>query len=146
MPVRFSPPEEIIWSKAFIMERDRYDGADIAHILRVCGKDLDWSRLLRRFGPYWHVLFSHLILFGFIYPDQQLQIPNWVMDELLNRLQNVINSPLSIDRFCQGTLLSAVQYRIDIKFWGYRDARLIPRGNMTSEEIAHWSGAFDENK
>jgi len=42
----------MIWSKAFIMERDRYDGADIAHIIRTCGKGLDWSRLLHRFGSH----------------------------------------------------------------------------------------------
>jgi hypothetical protein len=28
IPVRLCPPEEMIWSKAFIMERERYDGAD----------------------------------------------------------------------------------------------------------------------
>ncbi|MGE5444195.1 MAG: hypothetical protein ACM3SR_06260 [Ignavibacteriales bacterium] len=146
MPVRLIPLEEMIWSKAFIMERERYDGADIAHILRACSKGLDWSRLLGRFGSYWRVLFSHLILFGFIYPDEQLQIPSWVMDELLSCLQNEINNPLSINRICQGTLLSVVQYRIDIECWEYRDARLIPRGNMTSEEIAHWTRAFEEDK
>ena len=29
--------EEMIWSKAFIMERERYDGADIAHLILACG-------------------------------------------------------------------------------------------------------------
>lgn len=31
--VRMVPLEEMIWSKAFVMERDRYDGADVAHLL-----------------------------------------------------------------------------------------------------------------
>jgi hypothetical protein len=61
-------------------------------------------------------------------------------------VQNEINNHLSVDRICQGTLLSVVQYRIDIECWGYRDARLIPRGNMRSEEIAHWTDAFKEDK
>ena len=26
--------EESLWQKAFIMERERYDGADVAHLLR----------------------------------------------------------------------------------------------------------------
>ena len=39
-PARLVPAEEIIWTKAFIMERERYDGADVAHILRACA-DLD---------------------------------------------------------------------------------------------------------
>jgi hypothetical protein len=58
--------EETIWSKAFVMERERYDGADIAHLLRASAERLDWHRLLERFDAHWPVLLSHLILFGFI--------------------------------------------------------------------------------
>lgn len=50
--VRLVPPEEMIWSKAFVMERERYDGGDVAHLLRGCGKTLDWSRLLKRFNGH----------------------------------------------------------------------------------------------
>src|SRR5258708_27357323 len=32
VPVRLCPPEEVIWSKAFVTERERYDGADIMHV------------------------------------------------------------------------------------------------------------------
>src|SRR5947209_7715523 len=39
------PAEELIWSKAMVMERNRFDGADIAHILHARGRQLDWSRL-----------------------------------------------------------------------------------------------------
>ena len=35
-PVKLVPAEEMIWSKAMIMERERYDGADVAHLLRHC--------------------------------------------------------------------------------------------------------------
>ena len=31
--VLVAPPEESIWSKAFVMERERFDGADVAHII-----------------------------------------------------------------------------------------------------------------
>jgi hypothetical protein len=34
--VNFCPPEEMIWAKAFVMERERYDGADVAHLIRAC--------------------------------------------------------------------------------------------------------------
>ena len=80
--VRLSPVEEMIWSKAFIQERERFDGADVLHLLRETGPSLDWPRLLMRFGDYWRVLLSHLILFGFAYPDRRQNIPSWVMDEL----------------------------------------------------------------
>src|SRR5438270_3674228 len=40
-PVRLVPVEEMIWQKTFIQERERYDGADIAHLLLARGRDLD---------------------------------------------------------------------------------------------------------
>ena len=86
IPVRLCPPEEIIWSKAYIMERERFDGADIAHLIRKSGREFDWHRLLRRFGADWRVLFSHLILFGFIYPGERDIVPAWILRELSDRL------------------------------------------------------------
>jgi hypothetical protein len=32
------------------MERERFDGADVAHIILAYGDRLDWRRLLERFG------------------------------------------------------------------------------------------------
>lgn len=55
------------------------------------------------------------------------------------------NSPPA-DRVCKGTLLSRTQYLVDIECWGYEDARLIPRGNLTREEIAHWTEAGKEEE
>ena len=52
VPVHLAAAEEMIWSKAFVMERERYDGADILHILRKSAREVDWVRLLRRFGPH----------------------------------------------------------------------------------------------
>ena len=46
VPVRLCPAEEMIWSKAFIQERERFDGADVLHLLRELGPSLDWPRLL----------------------------------------------------------------------------------------------------
>ena len=43
-------PEEMIWMRAYIMERERFDRADIAHILRCYIAELDWWHLVRRFG------------------------------------------------------------------------------------------------
>src|SRR5262245_46506534 len=69
LPVALCPVEEMIWSKSYVLERDRYDGADIAHLLRARGEGLDWERLYRVFGEHWHVLFRHLMLFRFSYPS-----------------------------------------------------------------------------
>jgi hypothetical protein len=137
MPLRICPAEEIIWSKATIMGHERYDGADIAHLLHAQGQSLDWQRLLDRFGPHWRVLFSHLILFGYIYPAERSQIPDWVMDQLMSTLRREMSRPCPTERVCQGTILSWDQYLVDIEQGSYRDSRLIPQGMLTAEDIAH---------
>jgi hypothetical protein len=142
IPVRLCPPEEIIWSKAYIMERERFDGADIAHLIRKSGRDFDWHRLLRRFGADWRVLLAHLVMFGFIYPGERDVVPSWILRELSDRLRREGEAPLPEEKICQGTLLSREQYLVDIGLWGYEDARLAPRGMMTAEEIAHWTAAI----
>jgi hypothetical protein len=144
--VRFCPLEELIWSKAFINERERYDGADIAHLLRAHGASLAWPRLLQRFAAHWRVLLSHLILFGFIYPDERAAIPHWVMQDLLSRLRTDLGDTSLPERLCQGTLLSREQYLVDIMRWGYHDARLPPQGTMTKEQIDHWTAAIDDKR
>jgi hypothetical protein len=125
LSVQLCPAEETIWSKAFVMERERYDGADIAHLIRAYGERLDWSRLLERFAAHWRVLLSHLILFGYIYPSERACIPSSVMDTLLDRVRCESQSPRTVGRLCRGTLLSRVQYAIDVDRWGYQDARLL---------------------
>jgi hypothetical protein len=146
LQVRFVPVEEMIWHKAYVMERERYDGADVAHLLRTCASSLNWRRLINCFGNHWRVLFSHLILYGFIYPAERLQIPQWVMREMSNRLQIEMNEAPVDERLCRGTLFSRKQYLVDIEQWGYRDARLVPTGNLSREEIALWTAAIDKEK
>src|SRR5262249_3745668 len=90
MPARLWPGEEMIWSKGFIMERERYDGADIAHLLLARARDLDWPRLLTRFGEHWRVLLSHLVLFGFVYPSARDRVPAAVLRDLTDRLEREI--------------------------------------------------------
>jgi hypothetical protein len=137
--VQISPVEEMIWSKAFVMERERYDGADIVHLVRACAESIDWDRMIDRFGVHWRVLLSHLLLFGFVYPAEQFRIPQWLIRDLLDRLEIELTSAPPQERICQGTLLSREQYSIDIEQWGYSDARLFPLGAMTEGEISQWS-------
>ena len=141
--VRLAPAEELIWAKGFLMERERYDGSDVAHLLLAHGAELDWPRLLDRFGAQWRVLLSHLILFGFIYPEQRTQIPAPVMQDLLARLQRDMVGGSPTERLCQGTLLSWRQYLVDVEEWGYDDAR-VSEGYLTAEQVAQWTEAFRE--
>jgi hypothetical protein len=136
------PVEEMIWSKSFVMERERFDGADVAHLILVQGRNLDWGRVLKRFGPHWEVLLSHLVLFGFIYPGMRAQVPQWVMDELASKLIAARQKLPSANSAFKGTLLSREQYLIDLERWGYADARLRPHGSMSAHEVELWTKAI----
>lgn len=143
-PVKFCPVEESIWQKAFIMERERYDGADIAHLLRAQSEKLDWNRLLSRFGAHWRVLFSYIMLFGYIYPTERTKIPEWVQRKLLNRFACEVGYDARGENVCAGTLLSRAQFIVDIDQWGYRDIRTPDL--MSPEAVERWTAAATEEK
>jgi hypothetical protein len=142
IPVMICPPEELLWSKSFVMERERYDGADVIHILHTRGPQLDWMRLVDRFADYWRVLLMNLVLYGFVYPGEAQPAPPWVIETLLARFKDEIADPPTNERICRGTLISREQYLVDILEWGYCDARMEPRGPMSATEIAHWTDAI----
>ena len=145
VPVKHCAPEEMIWMKAYIMERERFDGADIAHILRCCAEEIDWTHLVRRFGPDWRILFSHLILFGYIYPGERARIPAAIMEDLITRLRSEVRTA-GPERLCRGTLISRQQYLVDVQEWGFRDARLEERVQMNEKDIADWTDAIEKEE
>src|SRR5215472_980317 len=145
VPVKLCAPEEMIWMKAYIMERERFDGADIAHILRWCAAEIDWPHLVRRFGPDWRVLLSHFILFGYIYPGECMRIPDAIVEDLITRLRSEAKTAGS-EGLCRGTLLSRQQYLVDIQEWGFRDARLEGRVQMNEKDIADWTDAIEKEQ
>ena len=141
--VKLTAPEETIWLKCFIMERERFDGADVAHLIHSCAERLDWTHLVRRFDNCWRLLLSHLVLFGFIYPSERNRVPASVMSDLLQRTQEELSTAPG-DRVCRGPLLSRAQYLSDVQQGGYRDARLEPRSHMTAKDIANWTAAIED--
>jgi hypothetical protein len=137
---RLIPAEEMLWQKSYIMERERFDGADVIHLIRACGGQLDWDRLLHRFGAHRRVLLSHLILFGFVYPDDSKSIPTEVLEVLLGSIKVESSAPQDRRR-CRGPLVSRTQYLPDIEEWGYPDPRLAPLGTMSKQQLADWTDA-----
>ncbi|HKU40251.1 MAG TPA: nucleotidyltransferase [Polyangiales bacterium] len=142
LPVQLIPVEEMIWSKAFILERERCDAADVLHLLRAAPQ-LDWDRLVRRFAGHYRVLYCYLILFGYTYPSERTLIPERVLEDFARRFAEEQRRPDPSDS-CQGTLLSRSQFLVDIIHWGYADRRLDPDVHMTREHIAQWTAAIPE--
>jgi len=138
IPAALCPIEELIWTKAFVQERERYDGADVAHLLRSQASNLDWDRLLARFGVHWEVLLAHLVLFGFIYPGERHLVPRQVLQGLVAKLETAENVPFG-EAVCRGTLLSREQFLVDVGEAGYRDARVWPDGALTPEVLLPWT-------
>jgi hypothetical protein len=119
--VRMISPTDLIWSKVFVQNRDRFDGADVAHVILKCRDDIDWRRLLRYMDSYWEVLLSHLISFRWIYPGHRDAVPQWVMQELAQRLKTDLAAPAPASNLCRGRMLSKADYEIDVKAWGFED-------------------------
>ena len=122
-PVLVAPPEEMIWSKAFVLERERYDGGDVNHIIRAVGDRMDWHRVLRRFDRYWEVLLSHLMMYRFVYPTHRRNVPDWVMLELISRTLDTVREGNWPGMVCRGPLISRVNYEVDVREWGYHNGR-----------------------
>jgi len=148
---RLVPVEEMIWSRAFMMDKHRFEGADVAHLLLIQAERINWDRLLWRFGRHWRVLLGHLLFFGYIYPEKQSLVPKALVDTLLVLLRHELDEsaagsadPCAAGRqACRGTLLAREQYRVDVDVWGFRDARLEPDVGVTTPDITEWTPVGD---
>jgi len=114
-------PTELVWSKSFVQSRERYDGADVAHVILCQHDKIDWKRLLSHMDAWWEVLLMHVLNFRFIYPSERDRIPAWLFDELLDRLRTRAELPVPQTRVCRGRLFSRTDYLIDVTEWGYAD-------------------------
>jgi hypothetical protein len=79
---RLLPPEELLWSKLYIIHRDRCDWPDLLNILLALGPMINWEHLLRRVGEDAPLLGGLLSLFSWLCPAQALQLPTWVWPRL----------------------------------------------------------------
>lgn len=114
-------PTELVYSKAFIQLRHRYDGPDIAHVILKAHDRIDWHRLLDYMEAHWEVLLTHLLNFRWIYPTGRDCVPAWLLGELLDRLAKQRELPPPRMKICRGRMFSRIDYEIDVKEWGFAD-------------------------
>ncbi|WP_407146980.1 nucleotidyltransferase domain-containing protein [Bradyrhizobium sp. ORS 86] len=115
-------PTELIWSKVFVQKRQRHDASDIANVILIQRNDIDWHRLVAYVDKHWEVLLCHVLSFRWIYPSERDAIPEWLLDELLDRLERQREHAAPGARICRGRLLSSSDYRIAVEKWGFLDA------------------------
>ena len=123
-------PEELLASKLFVTRRERFDGADISHLIYGTQGRLDWDRVLQLAGEHWELLLWALVLFRYVYPAQTHYVPRYVWRDLLGRFQEALSRPNATARF-RGSLIDDKMFAIDVKEWGldnlmleYRERRL----------------------
>jgi hypothetical protein len=110
-------PEELLASKLFVTRRERFDGADIAHVIYGTKGEIDWKRVLSLVGEHWEVLLWALMLFRYVYPAQTDYVPVWLWNDLLNRFALELENPNPTARF-RGSLIDENMFSIDLNEWG----------------------------
>lgn len=120
VPCRILAAEELIASKIFVSRRERFDGADVAHLIRVCGGRLDWERLQQLLTGHEEMLLWGLVFFSYIYPAHVDLIPRDLWSSLVRGFQHHLEHPRREEPF-RGTLIDPNMFAIDVKEWGERD-------------------------
>lgn len=118
--VKVIPAETLVWSKLYVQNRERYDGADINHIILRYGNQLDWKWLWQHMDTHWELMLAQFISFQFVYPSERDLIPRWLMDELLKRAQEQQDMPVPKEKICRGPLIDQTQYATDVTEWDYK--------------------------
>jgi hypothetical protein len=122
-PVRVAPAEELIWHRLFIGERHRHDMSDIVHLILCVGDTLDWERLVARTGENWPLLLAQLVMFNYVYPGHRSNVPEWVMERLLERARHDAGHDVDDLDYTRGPLISRFSFMIDVREWGFADPR-----------------------
>jgi putative nucleotidyltransferase-like protein len=117
---RVLAPEELLISKLFVSRRERFDGADIVHIMYATAGGLDWDRLLELIGEHWQMLLWALVLFAYVYPGQTGLVPQSVWQDLVGRFKTSIEN-LDPNAPFRGSLVDENMFAIDVREWGLKD-------------------------
>jgi hypothetical protein len=117
IPSRVLGAEELLASKIFVVRRERFDGADVVHIIYAMRDLLDWERVFTLVGAHWEMLLWSLVFFRYIYPRHANEIPRWVWHELLARFERDLVDP-KLDAPFRGSLIDENMFAIDVQEWG----------------------------
>jgi len=120
VPSRIISVEDLLASKLFVVRRERFDGADIAHIIYRMRGNIAWDRVLELAGEHWEMVLLALVLFRYTYPAHTHYVPATLWQDLLGRYMHEVQHPDPNARF-RGSLVDDNMFSIDIKDWGLDD-------------------------
>jgi hypothetical protein len=120
VPCRVLGVEECIASKTFVAFRERFDGADVVHLIKTCGRTLDWRRIYELMGDQWELLYWSLVLYAYVYPAHTDAVPDTVWQDLAQRFSERVRHPDKNAPF-RGSLVDPRMFAIDVDEWGERN-------------------------
>jgi hypothetical protein len=80
--IRAIPIEELIWSKLYVLQRDRSDWGDVLNLIGAQAGSIDWNRLIDRLSADAPLLTGALAVFAWLAPSRARDIPPAVWTRL----------------------------------------------------------------
>ena len=130
---RVMPLEELLLSKMMVLGRNRFDGADMCHILHAAGEKVDWDRLAEGAGEHVGLMLAHMHIYRWGYPGWRHRIPDHVMHKY-EELARV--APSSFGDF-RATLLDPQSFQVDVEGWGMRNPVKQALEEISTERQGH---------
>jgi hypothetical protein len=110
--MRAIPVEELIWSKLYVVQRERCDWGDVLNLIDAQAGRLDWDHLLHRMGEDAPLLSGVLALYGWLSPQRSDVIPERVWERL--GIQRLGGHP------ADGSLTTTRARLLDARPWFHR--------------------------
>ena len=79
---RLLSPEKSLWTKLYVLQRDRTDWPDALNLLHGVGPDLDWRSMLEDVGADRPLLAGLVSVFEWLCPEAASELPAWLWAEL----------------------------------------------------------------
>lgn len=80
--LRVLPCEELMFTKLYIIQRDRCDWPDLLNILHAAGKSMDWRHLLFRLEDDVALLQGLLSVYAWLCPHAAMTLPEWLWESV----------------------------------------------------------------
>ncbi len=117
VPTRVLAAEELIASKLFVTRRERFDGADLCHVIHGTRGNLDWERIMQLVHGHWELVLWMLVLYQYVYPAHVDYVPRALWNDLLRRFEKAVEHPDPAAVF-RGSLIDPKMFAIDCEEWG----------------------------